>query len=581
MPRTDAAAELAARLSETLRGMRQRGGPYPVTVADLTANLDPPPSPEEAERALVKKPYSLALLRARKKDLASPIALAEDAELFASSDHLLEFALRRLCTAEKPLHPVARVAMQVDATLRPAFTAAVERRLTESRLPASTGTRVAKGKPHLYLHAFPPPPPKKHPAEELSERLVAALEIRRNRAEADPPTLAELAAEAAGTLARSASERPVPSLALRACVQATTREPFRTRAVWAVPGKIDALVALAEDAAALADSPRLLEYLLRATTSARRPLIAPGLLQDRLGEAIRPLFAEALARRLRDNQLPASVGVLMSNSGAELFLEPIVPPTTLLALRLLRTLESRRQRGSAAYPVALSELAHEADPTVSPDSALDALRDKRLKPHVVAALPGPSSPVALIEDAARLAAWPPLLENALAAARTPTNQALAATDLKKKVGKAVQRHFAAALEQRITEGNLPPEVGLLHVKGKPLLFLIADLAENRVSSPAPPESKPTPAQPLGQKFDEVFDRLDRERGGHNLVSLVDLRRELGVERAAFDAELTKLRRAGRYSLSGAEGRHGITTEEKEAGIVEGGILLLYVSRRKE
>ena len=49
-------------------------------------------------------------------------------------------------------------------------------------------------------------------------------------------------------------------------------------------------------------------------------------------------------------------------------------------------------------------------------------------------------------------------------------------------------------------------------------------------------------------------------------------------RDQFDRELQDLRRAGRYTLSAAEGRGGITPEEREAGIREEGSLLLFVSR---
>jgi hypothetical protein len=44
--------------------------------------------------------------------------------------------------------------------------------------------------------------------------------------------------------------------------------------------------------------------------------------------------------------------------------------------------------------------------------------------------------------------------------------------------------------------------------------------------------------------------------------------------------LRKLRIAGRYTLSAAEGRHGITPEEQQAGILEEGSLLLHVHRKK-
>ena len=45
-----------------------------------------------------------------------------------------------------------------------------------------------------------------------------------------------------------------------------------------------------------------------------------------------------------------------------------------------------------------------------------------------------------------------------------------------------------------------------------------------------------------------------------------------------EAGLRELRRRGRYSLSAAEGRFGISPTERDAGIMEEGTLLLFVSR---
>jgi len=81
-------------------------------------------------------------------------------------------------------------------------------------------------------------------------------------------------------------------------------------------------------------------------------------------------------------------------------------------------------------------------------------------------------------------------------------------------------------------------------------------------------------------FAAAFDRFDRQRGGVNLVSLVDLRKALpGFSRAAFDAGLLHLRRSGTFTLSAAEGRHGIDPAERDAAIVEDGTLLPLVARR--
>ncbi len=88
-----------------------------------------------------------------------------------------------------------------------------------------------------------------------------------------------------------------------------------------------------------------------------------------------------------------------------------------------------------------------------------------------------------------------------------------------------------------------------------------------------------PSLDFAASFTAAFDRIDRERGSHNFVSLVLLRQAVPADRAAFDAGLRELRVAGRFTLSGAEGRHGLTAEEQAAGIREDGSLLLYASRK--
>ncbi len=82
------------------------------------------------------------------------------------------------------------------------------------------------------------------------------------------------------------------------------------------------------------------------------------------------------------------------------------------------------------------------------------------------------------------------------------------------------------------------------------------------------------------KFTDAFEALDRQAGDHNFVSLVDLRKALPeCPRDSFDKLLRWLRREQRYTLSSAQSKHGITAEEREAGIEEAGSFLLHVSRR--
>ena len=80
-------------------------------------------------------------------------------------------------------------------------------------------------------------------------------------------------------------------------------------------------------------------------------------------------------------------------------------------------------------------------------------------------------------------------------------------------------------------------------------------------------------------FDEAFSRLDRQSGGINFVSLLDLRKDLAqFERKEFDARLLEMRRERRYTLKAAEGLDGLPAAEREAGIWEDHHLLLHVSR---
>ena len=183
--------------------------------------------------------------------------------------------------------------------------------------------------------------------------------------------------------------------------------------------------------------------------------------------------------------------------------------------------------------------------------------------------------MALAEDRDALLASPALLEYALNGVRKPDHQAVPLTDLKKKVAKPLQAAFEAAVVARVAAGApLSPAVGRLYVKKKPHFFLLCDVGASPASGGRQPpdfaassatlsnhQGADAPGSPgaadFAAAFDEAFDRLDRQKGSHNLVSLLDLRPAVAAARAAFDAGLQQLRRAGRYTLSTAEGRHGV------------------------
>lgn len=259
-------------------------------------------------------------------------------------------------------------------------------------------------------------------------------------------------------------------------------------------------------------------------------------------------------------------------------------PATVLAEKMLQVLQVQGRPGAAGFPLALQQLAHLADAAAPQKTILSAAgpRKKAFTQHAVAARQELQAPVVLLEDVPHLASSPRLLEFALAACRTTANHAFSPTELKAKVTTRLQKPFQEAIQRQIHEGALGPDVGWVLIKNTKKLFALKDLhTARKVEGPAvaaAPAARETPLD-FGRLFDEAFQRLDRDKGSHNFVSLVPLRQAVPVARDAFDTGLRQLRQAGHYTLSAAEGRHGVNPQEQEAGVTEDGALLLYVSRR--
>lgn len=412
---------------------------------------------------------------------------------------------------------------------------------------------------------------KANPIAMLAEQLVRSLFDLRDRGSAAYPTtcnaLAALAAPEAAPddLAKAFKKKPGAA----ALIRAHKNDP-------------QSPISLAEDADRLAASPLLLEFALGLICTPTKPAHPLAAVVKKIDKALQPSFAATLERRLATNDWPVAVGVVVLKNKPQLYLKrlppPPPPPATLLALKLLDALHGRQQSGG--YPTTLAQLVQQADPGAPPDLVRQALKEKGFKPQVLVALANHlDSPLAFTADAAQLAASPLLLETVVAATRTAGNQAVPADGLAKKLDKALRQPFADNLAQRLDTKTLPPAVGCLRIKTKPQLFLWADAGPTPAALPPLPTS-PQPSEDIGRRFEEAFARLDRENGSSNFVSLVALRRVLPVERSAFDAGLDELRRAGRYTLSGAEGRHGVSDEERDAGLREEGTLLLYVSRKQ-
>jgi hypothetical protein len=568
MPKQDVHAERGAKLVEALRQQRDSGADYPITVARLRELADPQATDEELFKALSKKSTSEQVVLAAKKDPSSPIALAEDHSKLVFSPMLLGYALGKLASADKPTHTVEKIAAKLDKDLREDFTNSVNKRIADGTLPEGVGKHEAKGKVLLYLKQFPPPPPppaKKSPAAALSEQLLATLTARREHGQS-------LAA-----LADLADPEVKPSLVKKAVQE----EPFHSQAVLIPISKTRTLAAVLADRDALLGSDQLLAELLEAKTTAKKPFTTLAQLAEGLPEDQRETFLSAQEARLAAGRVPESILVRREGDSRVLCLKNRLPATEVLREQVVSNLVQRRESGD--YPVSLASIL----PASADSEALAKLvKDKSFKSAVVQALPGnPQAPVALAGDHDRLAGDPRLVEMVLTVQRTDDNQAIPVADLGKKLAQEVKEPFGKALHHRLSEGKLPAGVGTLMIKKKPHLFLLADLTNKPAAPPPPAEPKkvevppPAPVIDFARMFDGAFAKLNRE--SHGLVSLVRLRQEVPVERGRFDEELNHLRRAGRYTLTPAESRHGVSLEEREAGIVEQGNLLLYVSKREE
>jgi hypothetical protein len=260
-----------------------------------------------------------------------------------------------------------------------------------------------------------------------------------------------------------------------------------------------------------------------------------------------------------------------------------------LADKLLRVLQAQRALGPDAYPLTVRRLAELTEPGAAPALLRKALNKRSFLQQAVPAHGKLlDAPIALAADLDGLAASSLLLEFLMRQARTAATNAFTVSDLGKKASGKVKKGFQDAVNRQIAQGILPPTVAWVSIRGSKKLFLLSELHASAKAKPpppavpsaAPPEPAPAPPGEFRTAFDQAFERLDRQQGGHNFVSLIALRRALPVARDQFDRELRQLRQSGRYTLSAAEGRGGITPEEREAGISEEGSLLLFVSRNQ-
>jgi hypothetical protein len=414
---------------------------------------------------------------------------------------------------------------------------------------------------------------------ELAAQMLRVLEVQRSLGGASYPL----------TLKRLA-ELTDPAAAPALVLKAAARKEFAERVAVVNKKNLDTPLALVEDLEQFASSGLLLEFVLDAICTPAQPGCPVSKLKTKVPAALKGPFEQAVRRQIREQTLPATVGFVQVQRTGYLYLQrlPYKPPALALAERLLDVLERRGSDGTP-YPLLVTQLVELADPQAPAALVKKALAEEVFQQRALGALAklSPESPVALAADLEQLADSPLVLETLLRAARTANSHAFPVTAWRRKVAPRLWPVFQESLRRRTEAGELPPSVCWVLFSKKLHYFLREDLQAGRTvkeSLSVPPHEleevpREAPAD-FEHQFDAAFDRLDRAKGAHNFVSLLDLRRALPLDRAAFDAGLNRLRFAQRYVVSAAEGRHGLSPEEREAGITEDGTLLLYVSRRK-
>jgi hypothetical protein len=288
-----------------LHRQRELGpGAYPLALQKLL-DLADTLLPELKARAAGHKSFLERVALSRKKDPQAPVALREDLDGLAGSDLLLEYILSAVTTAKQWKWPVARLAGKLDKELQPAFKEALTRRLEQDRLPAGIGMITVRGQANLYRVEMLP---ESAQALLLADRLVRQLrELRGQDANCYPPTLDRLAS--------LLEEAPVMSQ----LTQALKEAPFKENALLAVPKNLASPVALKEDAGALAESTRLLEFLLHGTFHEDHRAAPVAELKKRLDKSLQRQFENGLQAQIGRGSLPPGIGWLPIKKAAHLF----------------------------------------------------------------------------------------------------------------------------------------------------------------------------------------------------------------------------------------------------------------------
>ncbi len=417
---------------------------------------------------------------------------------------------------------------------------------------------------------------KRDIAGELSVDLLAALENHR-RAAPSPGAAAFL------TLAQVVELCPGATAVLVAAAMRKT--PCRGSVIAGIPGDPDSPLLLVSEAEQLVRDGAFLLRLVRHPVrgcSAATPVQPLTVLWSGLHASLRRSAADYWPRHLQ--QLPAGLQAVMvrvrARSVPGIHDQRYPRAEVVLAERMVGMLERLKSQGESFYPCILQRLAELASPGISAAEVETAAAVETMKSRLVTAFPGMmDSPVTLKEDLRRLASSNQLLNFVVSRSVTADNQGVVLSKLEAAKGlhPEVQPLFSASVRQMISGNGLPAGLGAIRLAKKWYVFRLRDVVAWSAGGVTAAESS---AGGFSQSFDVAFDRLSAQSRLPGCVSLADLRPAMiGYSREEFDAELIRLRRTGRYSLSVVEGRYPLTDLDRQACLTIDNTVYLLVRRR--
>lgn len=253
--------------------------------------------------------------------------------------------------------------------------------------------------------------------------------------------------------------------------------------------------------------------------------------------------------------------------------------------KLHAILEAQRRLGPASYPPTvgrLLELAGEPE-LVAPlfKKHPSSSRISVLAPGKLLASERPAVLVFLTADLESVARSEAMFRKALAAAWTEKKNIFVVGELAKKLPTQLRPAFSKHWADAVKRADLPQGFASLQGDKTTYVFRLEDVRPRPGTLDGSAHSHAGHRADFAARFREAFDRLDRQTGGQNYVTLHALRAALAdVARADFDAGLRALRETQQYTLDASDGRHGgVSAEELDAAIVEAGSRLVYAARK--